>query len=663
MQNKLVKSKVRNNDIFKYWIAFVSSLLGVIFITLVVFITINAVQGFKDYGFSNIIFTNEFNNTDKSFWLPFSVTMLSSLIALLVALFLGVKSATFIKYRMSERLAKWARIIFETLSGIPSVMFGLFAVNSFGLIFDAIGISSRSVFNASIMLSFMVLPTIISMTLNALNGIDENLFTNPIALGNTKTRSIYKVSIKAIKSNILVIAIIAFSRAIGESMAMSMILQSSPSTDQFSEDGFFGIFASSSQSLGAFISTNMFSDANPEKVRPLLYSFGFIMLIIVMALNIFITVFSKKTHKTRHNTIANAVNRFSYWFWYVPRSIAHGIEYVCSKGYRAVCSKEDSDSKVEYAKSRRRHYFLSDAFTWYKVGLEILSIVICSLFLCWIFGDILLNGLFAVNASSASTFVYTKNSVGQSFLITLLVILVTMVIAFPISFFISIYLSEYVKNEKVKTTITFFIDSISATPSIIFGMFGVLLFIDTLGMSANGKQGNSLIAGILTLTIVILPTFIRTLQQAFEGVSENLRINSYALGNTKFETIRKIVIPTAFKGITTSFVLTIGRILSETAPLYLTAGLSSSWVVALNRPGTTLTIQIYAQQFSPTTDRVNIQYEAAFLTLILVLSTVLLGYWLIPNWKNIKENIRYTWAIACEKIKALKRNKGIIIYG
>ncbi len=623
---------------------------------------VNAIQGFKDYGFNNIIFTDKFNETEKSFWLPFSVTMLTSLIALVVALFFGIKSAIFIKYRLKPKHGKWVRIIFETLSGIPSVMFGLFAVNSFGKLFNLMGISSRSVFNGSVMLSFMVLPTIISMVLNALNNIDENLLTNPIALGNTKTRSIYKVCLKAIKSNILVISIIAFSRAIGESMAMSMILQATPNATAFTENGFFSIFESSSQSLGAFISTNMFSDANPEKIRPLLYAFGFIMLILIMILNIFVTIFSKKSQKTKKAVLGNFIQEFSYGALFVPRFIAHGFEWIFSSSYRKLSKKTSLDEKIKYAKARSRSYCFTEFYSWYKIALEWISIIICFSFMCWIFGDIFVNGIIAMNQDDATTFIITKNSVGQSFMITLLVILVTMVIAFPISFFIAIYLSEYVKNERIKTTITFFIDSISATPSIIFGMFGVLFFIDTLGMTSNGKQGNSLIAGILTLTIVILPTFIRTLQQAFEGVSNDLRLNSYALGNTKFETIRKIVIPTAFKGITTSFVLTIGRILSETAPLYLTAGLSSSWKIALNRPGTTLTIQIYAQQFSPMTNRVYVQYEAAFLTLLLVLLTVLLGYWIIPNWKNIQQHIRYTFITGWNNLKKLKRHKGIVIY-
>jgi phosphate transport system permease protein len=203
---------------------------------------------------------------------------------------------------------------------------------------------------------------------------------------------------------------------------------------------------------------------------------------------------------------------------------------------------------------------------------------------------------------SSTIWDYSKNTVGQSFLNTLLLIVVCLTISFPIALFIAVYLNEYAKKGFFKKTTIFLLDSLSSTPSILFGMFGMLFFIKTLGMTNSGTMGNSLIAGALTVVIVVIPTFIRLLEQSLRNIPDEIRMNSYSLGNTKSETIKKLIVPMALVSITGNIITVIGRILSETAPLYLTAGLSSSSETALNRPGTTLTTHIYAQIFSTSKD-------------------------------------------------------------
>lgn len=630
---KLFQKKNNMNKFIKYLSISFSFFIGIIFVILVTFILIMAIKGFEEYG-SQILLTGSFET--HSFWIPFSTTVITSFIAILVSVPIGIRVAIFTKYRLHKKWRSKIIILFQTLSGIPSVIFGLFAVNSLGFLFNVLfGFSRNSIFNASIMLAFMVIPTIISMTLDSLNSIDPNILTNSLAMGTSKTKSIYKVCKKAAKSGIIVAVIVAVSRAIGESMAVSMILQSQPSNEIF-QDGFFSLLNSSSQSLGAYISSAMFADSDPEKIRPLLYAFGLIMLIFSMILNIFITFISSSKKSSTNIKVNKIKNNISNFITFVPRNIKIIFERLTFKSkYKS--SVDNMPDTINYIKDRNSNYKLTKLYNAYKITLETLSIIICFSFLIWIIGDIIINGLIGTSKPSSSIWEYSKNTVGQSLLNTILLILVCLVISFPIALLIAIYLNEYAKKGFIKKTILFSLDSLSSTPSILFGMFGLLFFIQTLGMTSSGTMGNSLIAGALTVIIVIIPTFIRLLEQSLKNIPDEIRINSYSLGNTKSETIRKLVIPMALVTITGNIVSIIGRILSETAPLYLTAGLSSSASTALNRPGTTLTTHIYAQLFSTSSDAKWIQYEAALVAIFFVFILVIIGYVIIPSRKLIKD--------------------------
>jgi phosphate transport system permease protein len=171
-----------------------------------------------------------------SVWLPLCVTLFVSLLAILIAGPLGVKTAIFIKYRIKSHKQKPFRVAVELLADIPSVIFGLFATQSLGVVLKYILHidSSYNLITAGCMLTFMVLPTVVSMTLNSLDGVDMSLITASMVLGNTKTRSIYKVAKREARNGITVGIIIALARAIGETMAISMILQSQSYNQDFS---------------------------------------------------------------------------------------------------------------------------------------------------------------------------------------------------------------------------------------------------------------------------------------------------------------------------------------------------------------------------------------------------------------------------------------------
>ena len=304
---------------------------------------------------------------------------------------------------------------------------------------------------------------------------------------------------------------------------------------------------------------------------------------------------------------------------------------------------EKSKYIIEWTKNNK----FNKIYDYYKLGWESIDTVIVFSAIGWIVLDVIINGLYSCSMPTSTVFMYSKNTTGQAFINTLLLILVTIIICFPISLLIAIALNEYARDGILKKSMLFFIDCIGATPSIIFGMFGLILFIETLQITPGGAMGNSLLAGALTMVLVVLPTFTRMNQQALQSVPQTIKLSGYSLGNSKWYVIRTLVLPHAYQGLLSSIVLTIGRILAETAPLYITAGLSSSSTIALMNPSQTLTTRIYAQlNGSNSVSSINIMYESAFIALLLILMIILVSYLIIPNWSDIKKGINERMQIA-----------------
>ena len=659
MSSKLLtKRKIYLDKTFGFTSFGVSLLFSLIFIALIVFVIYASIPGFKFYGAINILFSGQFDLSKNkvSIWLPLSITIISSTIAIIIAAPIGIKTAIFIKYRISIKWQKMSKILFELLAAAPSVIFGLFASEMLGFVLAKIFQinNSYNIIAASFMLAIMILPTIISLTLNNLNGIDHSLLTSAMVLGNSKTRAIYKVCKKECKNGITTTILIAISRAIGETMAISMILQSQMYNNVFNS-GFWSILTSGLRSLGALISANMFAESAGPELQSLLFAFGVIMFILVIIINTITMQLTKKKNNVKYTWWNRFTLHVNNIIWFIPNLIKLIFEKLT---FHSKISKYNTN---EYIGTRVIHKKFIHLYDGWKIFWEWFSIIVTSIFLFWIIENIFINGIIAISSKYSSLVSFAKDTSGMALLNTLLIIFLTVLIGFPISLFVAIYLNEFARNNKFKSTILFFIDSLGATPSILFGMFGLIFYIQTLGWTSQGAAGKSIIAGILTILIVILPTFIRTIQQALQNVPIDLRVNSYALGASKSETIKKIVLPLAWKAITTSIVLAIGRILAETAPLYLTSGLASGSVVSLSNEGQTLTTRIYAQIYeSNITKGSNIMYECAFITMVLILLIILFVNVFIPWYYQHREHKKNNATFIVDKkykINTIKANK------
>lgn len=147
---------------------------------------------------------------------------------------------------------------------------------------------------------------------------------------------------------------------------------------------------------------------------------------------------------------------------------------------------------------------------------------------------------------------------------TIYLVLGSSLISFPIGIMSGIYMNEYATNGKLIRFIRIMTNNLSGVPSVVFGLFGMALFVNTLGF------GDSIIAGSLTLALLSLPLVIRTTEEAMKSVDDTFRHGSLALGATKLQTIRRVVLPMAFPNIITGLILSIGRISGETAPILFT---------------------------------------------------------------------------------------------
>jgi len=158
----------------------------------------------------------------------------------------------------------------------------------------------------------------------------------------------------------------------------------------------------------------------------------------------------------------------------------------------------------------------------------------------------------------------TKGGIYPAIIGTLYLIAGSMLFSFPIGVLSGIYINEYASNGWVVRFIRLMTNNLAGIPSIVFGLFGMSLFVNTLGF------GDSIIAGSLTLGLMTLPIVIRTTEEALKSVDNSFRHGSYALGASKLQTIRRVTLPIAYPNIITGLILSIGRVSGETAPILFT---------------------------------------------------------------------------------------------
>ena len=223
--------------------------------------------------------------------------------------------------------------------------------------------------------------------------------------------------------------------------------------------------------------------------------------------------------------------------------------------------------------------------------LMLFSTVITVALLLFLFGYVIFNGIPNITwklISSKPSYLSGEIGILPDILNTVYIIIATLLIVLPLGVGAAIYLTEYAKSKKIVSLIEYAAEILSGIPSIIYGLVGMLIF--------SNNFGTSLLAGALTLVIMKLPTVMRTAQESLKTVPQSYREGAFALGAGKWRVIRTVVLPNCIDGVLTGCILSVGRILGESAALLFTAGFAhniNDIINGITSPGATLTVALY----------------------------------------------------------------------
>lgn len=261
---------------------------------------------------------------------------------------------------------------------------------------------------------------------------------------------------------------------------------------------------------------------------------------------------------------------------------------------------------------------------WGYIGLMRALMYACAALTCalvlFLIAYVLVKGVPNISwelLSTSPSYLTERIGILPDILNTVYIVVATLLIVLPLGLGAAIYLTEYAKNKRVVAVIEYAAETLSGIPSIIYGLVGMLFFCQFLGMQT------SLLAGALTLVIMNLPTIMRTTQESLKTVPQSYREGAFGLGAGKWRVIRTVVLPGCVDGVITGCILSVGRILGESAALLFTAGFAHALngiFEGLTSAGATLTVALYVYA------KEQGEFGAAF-----AIATILMGLMLVIN--------------------------------
>lgn len=539
-------------------------------------------------------------------------TVLMSALALCFAFFVAIGIALFISHYAPKKIVPFLSSVVDLLAAIPSVIYGLWGglvlvpamypfwdwisrfLSWIPLFAGPVANPSRCAATVSLVLAVMILPIITSIARDIFQQAPRLQQEGALALGATKWEMIKLAVLPFAKSGIVSASMLGLGRALGETMAVLMIL--SP--------GFtFGINifkASQNQTIAANIAAQ-YPEANGLGVSALIGT-GLVLFVISFVVNFV-------ARKIAGNTSANRLNIFAKFKKFVksikskkPNQVSSSVSSVSSD----LVSSSSTSPVIDFDKFsptrssialRKRKDFLMHV-------LIFLSFIVAIIPLASLLLTTIIHGVKRFNIDFLThnmTYVVGGNATGtggyggilHAIIGTLEITLGAMVISIPIGLMCAVYLIEYANGRRIARIINLMVDVMSGIPSIVAGLFAFSMFAILLGPGTiNGFEGS------VALSILMIPTVVKSAQEMLKIVPNDLREASLALGVTKQRTITKVVLRTALPGIVSGCILAVARVIGETAPLLMASGFIASTNFNLfEGQMTTLPVYVY-QEYS-----------------------------------------------------------------
>lgn len=602
------------------------------------FMLVKSLPAFRKIGFFNFVFGDNWSPDrldkydDASLSGTYGVfkmiigTLAATVGALVIGGTLGYFTAVFIAFYCPERLKKIFSSTVNLLAGIPSVVYGFFGIMFLlPLLANFAPNNGSGLLATSLILGIMIMPTVVSLSKTSLEAVPRAYYEGALALGSTHSQAVFGTVTKAAKSGVTASLVLGIGRALGETMAVVMVAGNSVAYP----DSLFNSF----RVLTANIVMEM--GYAGEVQQGALVATGVILLVFVLIVNLIFGAISKKTIKSA----VNKTGLFSRIFKKddeksgVKTSVASGV---ASKITSGVATDEKSDEKggekndAKSGVTKRNIFFekIGDFFSSLKYKMKTTSVgagvsvgagIFAGITLLLIIGFVLVKGAPTLFTNPHLLFgKYEFNSekitVLPSIVTTLMTVALSLLVAVPIGICTAIFLNEYAKKNNVFIKIIRgAIDLLNGVPSIVYGLFGMITFVALI------KGRSTIMAGSLTVGIMLLPTIVRSTEESLKSVQDSLREGSFALGAGKMRTIFKIVLPSALPGILSAIILSMGRVISESAPFIYTMGsVISAMPGGYFDSNATLAVALY--RLSGEGWYVNEAYATAVVLIVLVLA-------------------------------------------